>query len=597
MKNFSEVKKVMKSLIDFLKNKWFRLFIIMLFAFFIVSKVDVLFSINEYEEVSYTQFEQMVENKAVQKVSINFNNAKFAFADTKGNLYLTDNPRSEGFKAYLLKNNIEVIEKAGNSPIWTSLISTVLSLLLWVGVILFVFKGTFKSMTPFQNEAPKRIATSSVKFADIAANNESKQDMINLVNFLKSPKKYIEAGATMPKGVIFYGSPGTGKTLMAKAIAGEAGVPFFSMSGSDFVEMYVGVGAKRVRELFKEAKKNAPCVIFIDEIDAVGGRRGYGNSNSEREQTINALLNEIDGFNGSEGILVIAATNRIDTLDEALVRPGRFDKHIAIELPDLNGRLEILKLHSKNKKFADNVNFEQLAKTTIGFAGSDLKTMLNEATIIAVDNGHEYITSEDIDKAFYQMVMKGHVKNDTENRKEDEVRLVAWHEASHAVAAKLLTNNSVPKVTILPSTSGAGGVTFITPNKMGLHSKKDIINDIKVNYAGRIGEYLLLGDEDKITTGASSDIKQATKNIRAMIESYGMTDSFGLLNLKDFEYVDNKLIVEEAQKLSKTIYQETLELLSQNKHLIQAVAEALIEKETIEEEELDRILQLNKQTA
>jgi len=591
MKNFSEVKKVMKSLIDFLKNKWIRLFIIMLFAFFIVSKVDVLFSINKYEEVPYTQFEQMVENKAVQKVSINFNNAKFAFTDTKGNLYLTDNPRSEGFKAYLLKNNIKVVEKAENSHIWTSLISTVLSLLLWVGVISFIFKGTFKSMTPFQNEASKRITTSNVKFADIAANNESKQDMINLVNFLKNPKKYLEAGATMPKGVIFYGPPGTGKTLMAKAIAGEAGVPFFSMSGSDFVEMYVGVGAKRVRELFREAKKNAPCVVFIDEIDAVGGRRGYGNSNSEREQTINALLNEIDGFNGSEGILVIAATNRIDTLDEALIRPGRFDKHIAIELPDLKGRLEILRLHAKNKKFADDVDFEKLAKTTIGFAGSDLKTLLNEATIIAVDNGHEYITKEDIDKAFYQMVMKGHVKNDTENRKEDEIRLVAWHEASHAIAAKLLTNNSVPKVTILPSTSGAGGVTFITPDKMGLYSKKDIINDIKINYAGRIGEYLLLGDEDKITTGASSDIKQATKNIRAMIESYGMTDSFGFLNLKDFEYVDNKLIVEEAQKMSKTIYQETLELLSQNKHLIQAVAEALIEKETIEEEELDQILQ------
>jgi cell division protease FtsH len=593
MKNFREVKD-MKSLIDFLKNKWVKLCIIMLFAFFIVSKVEAFFPVNEYQEIPYTQFEQMVENKEVQKVSINFNEAKFAFTDTKGNIYLTDNPRSEGFKAYMLKNDIKVVEKSGSNPIWASLFSTVLSLLLWIGVISFLFRGTFKSMTPFQNEAPKRIATSNVKFADIAANNESKQDMINLVSFLKTPKKYIEAGATMPKGVIFYGPPGTGKTLMAKAIAGEAGVPFFSMSGSDFVEMYVGVGAKRVRELFKEAKKNAPCVVFIDEIDAVGGKRGYGNSNSEREQTINALLNEMDGFNGSEGILVIAATNRIEMLDDALVRPGRFDKHIAIELPDLKGRLEILQLHSKNKKFADDVNLEQLAKTTIGFAGSDLKTLLNEATIIAVDNGHDFITNEDIDKAFYQMVMKGHVKKDTENRKEDEVKLVAWHEAGHAVAAKLLTNNSVPKVTIIPSTSGAGGATFITPDKMGLHSKKDIVNDIKINYAGRIAEYLLLGDEEMITTGASSDIKQATKNIRAMIESYGMTDSFGLLNLKDFEYVDSKLIVEEAQKMSKTIYQETLDLLTKNKHLVQAVAEALIEKETIEEEELDQILQLNQ---
>lgn len=581
----------MKSLIDFLKNKWVRLCIIILFSFFIVSKVDIFFRINEYQEVPYTRFEQMVENKEVQKVSINFNDPRFVFSDIKGNIYLTDNPRSEGFKAYLLKNNVEVVEKANTSPIWTSLFSTILSLLLWVGVISFLFRGTFKSMTPFQNEAPKRIATSNVKFTDIAANNESKQDMINLVNFLKNPQKYIEAGATMPKGVIFYGPPGTGKTLMAKAIAGEAGVPFFSMSGSDFVEMYVGVGAKRVRELFREARKHAPCVIFIDEIDAVGGKRGYGNTNSEREQTINALLSEMDGFNGSEGILVIAATNRIDMLDEALIRPGRFDKHIAIDLPDLKGRLEILKLHAKNKKFADNVDFEKLAKTTIGFAGSDLKTLLNEAAIISVDNGHDCITNEDIDKAFYQMVMKGHVKKDAEGRKEDEIRLVAWHEAGHAVAAKLLTNKSVPKVTIIPSTSGAGGATFITPDKMGLHSKKDIINDIKISYAGRIAEYLLLGNEEMITTGASADIKQATKNIRSMIESYGMTDTFGLINLKDFEYVDNKLVVEEAKKLSKEIYQETLDLLTENKHLIQAVAEALIEKETIDEEELDQILQ------
>lgn len=584
----------MRNLRNFIKNKWVQLCIIMLFSFFIVSKIDVFFHVNEYQEVPYTQFEEMVNNGEIQQVTINFEESKFFFTDIKGNMYLTDNPRSEGFKAYLLKHNIKVIEKSGANPIWASLLSTVVSLLLWVGVFAFLFKGAFKSMAPFQNEAPKRMVTSNVRFADIAANHESKQDMINLVNFLKNPQKYIEAGATMPKGVIFYGPPGTGKTLMAKAIAGEAGVPFFSMSGSDFVEMYVGVGAKRVRELFREARKHAPCVIFIDEIDAVGGKRGYGNTNSEREQTINALLSEMDGFNGSEGILVIAATNRIDMLDEALIRPGRFDKHIAIDLPDLKGRLEILKLHARNKKFADDVDFEKLAKTTIGFAGSDLKTLLNEAAIISVDNGHDCITNEDIDKAFYQMVMKGHVKKDTEGRKEDEIRLVAWHEAGHAVAAKLLTNRSVPKVSILPSTSGAGGVTFITPDKMGLHSKKDLINDIKINYAGHIGEYLLLGDEELITTGASSDIKQATQSIRAMIESYGMTDTFGLLNLKEFEYVDSKLIMEEAQRISKEIYQETLDLLTQNKHLIQAVAEALIEKETIDEEELDRILQLNK---
>lgn len=575
---------------SFIKNRWVQFAFIFLFAFFIVSKIEVFFKTDPVEEVSYNQFEEMVEKGELQEVTINFLDAKFSFTDKKGNLYTTDNPRSETFKTYLLKNDIKVVEKTSSSPVWTSLLSTVLSLALWIGVFAFLFRGTFKSMTPIQNEATKKVVTSNVKFADIAANYESKRDMANLVRFLKNPQKYIEAGATMPKGVIFYGPPGTGKTLMAKAIAGEAGVPFFSMSGSDFVEMYVGVGAKRVRELFKEAKKNAPCVIFIDEIDAVGGKRGTVNSHSEREQTINALLNEIDGFSGSEGILVIAATNRVEMLDDALIRPGRFDRHIAIELPDYKGRLEILNLYAKNKKISDDVDLEQLAKTTIGFAGSDLKTLLNEATIIAVDNGRECITSEDIDKAFYQMIMQGQVKESRDDRKREEVELVAWHEAGHTVAAKLLTKRSVPKVTIIPSTSGAGGVTFITPDKMGLHSKQDLINDIKINYAGRIAEFLLLGDEEKITTGASSDIKQATKSIRAMIESYGMTESFGLLNLRDFEYVDNKLIVEEAKKMSKSIYQETLDLLTDNKHLIQAVAEALIEKETIEEEELDDIL-------
>lgn len=582
----------MMKLKNFFKNKWVHIAFVFLLAFFILSKVNI-FEKTEIVEIPYTEFEKMVQEKSVQEAIINFNEAEFAFTDQKGNIYKTDNPRSQGFKAYLLKNDVKVTEKSDTSPILSSLISTVLSLVLWVGVFAFLFRGTFKTMSPIQNEASKKVATSDVKFSDVAANHESKQDMINLVNFLKNPKKYIEAGATMPKGVIFYGPPGTGKTLMAKAIAGEAGVPFFSISGSDFVEMYVGVGAKRVRELFKEAKKHAPCVIFIDEIDAVGGKRGYANSHSEREQTINALLNEMDGFNGSEGILVIAATNRLEMLDDALIRPGRFDRHIAIELPDLKGRLEILQLYARNKKFADDVDLEQIAKTTIGFAGSDLKTLLNEATIIAVDNGRDYITRDDIDKALYQMIMQGHAKEDREDRKKEEIELVAWHEAGHAVAAKLLTDKSVPKVTVVPSTSGAGGVTFITPDKMGLHSKEDLVNDIKINYAGRIAEYLLLEDESKITTGAASDIKQATKNIRAMIESYGMTDSFGMLNLNDLD-VDGKLVVEEAKKMSKEIYEETLDLLSKNKHLVEAVAKALMEKETIEEKELDEILKANQ---
>lgn len=579
------------------KKKMMMIISVLLLSMVIFYNIRLITDAPSVSEISYIQFEEMVEKGDVQKISINLDEPKFAFVDKKGNRYETDNPRSDNFKEYLLKNDIKVVEDVKSNGFLWSLLGNIIWIALYFSLFYFLFRGTFKGVTPIQNDSSKRVVKSNVRFSDIAANKESKKDMENLVNFLKNPQKYTDAGATLPKGVIFYGPPGTGKTLMAKAIAGEAGVPFFSISGSDFVEMYVGVGAKRVRELFKEARKHTPCVIFIDEIDAVGGKRGYGNTHSEREQTINALLNEMDGFNGSEGLLVIAATNRLELLDDALIRAGRFDRHIAINLPDLKGRLEILKLYAKNKKIGDDVNLEQLAKTTIGFAGSDLKTLLNEATILAVDNGREYITSQDIDKAFYQTVVQGHVKEDNEDRKQEEIELVAWHEAGHAVAAKLLTNQSVPKVTILPSTSGAGGITFITPEKMGLHSKEDLINRTMVDYAGRIGEYLLLGDESKITTGASEDIKNATKKIRNMIESYGMTDTFGLLNLKDFEYIDNKQVVIEAQKLSKDIYQQASECLTKNRHLVEAVALALIEKETIEENELDEIIKKHKQTA
>lgn len=571
------------------KKKWGKLILIVLFLLSILARINYLVNKKvEFKEVSYIQFEKMIEKKQVQEVRINYDKEKFVFVDKKGNLYVTDNPRSQGFKLYLLENDIKVKEVENNRHI-LSYILQIVPTVFWMLMLGMLFKESFK-IVPFKNEVPQKLATSTVKFSDIAANAEAKKDMINLVHFLKNPEKYVSAGADMPKGVIFYGPPGTGKTLMAKAIAGEAGVPFFSMSGSDFVEMYVGVGAKRVRELFQTARKHAPCVIFIDEIDAIGGQRGGRNSHTERDQTINALLSEMDGFNSAEGVLVIAATNRIEMLDDALIRPGRFDKHIAIGLPDLKGRLEILKLHAKNKKFAEDVDFEQLAKTTIGFAGADLKTLLNEATITAVNAGRDYITNEDIDKALYQMLLQGHEKEEND-RKKEEIELVAWHEAGHAVVTKLITNRSVPKVTIIPSTSGAGGVTFITPEKMGLHSKKDIINDIKISYGGRVAEFLLLGSEDKVTTGASEDIKRATQLIRSMIETYGMTDSFGLLNLKEFENIDTKLIIEEAKKISKTIYQETLELLTANKHIVEAVANRLIEKETINEKELDEIIE------
>lgn len=574
-----------------IKNKLFQsaFFILLLTGvfFFTMSKLDTA---TRPQVISYNQFENMATQGKIQKAKINLKNDSFIFIDAKGNSYITDNPKTQTFKEYLLKSNINVVEEHDNQ-VWVTLLVNLVPLLFWVLIIVYFMKGFTKGISPVKTSKGTKPTTSNVKFADIAGNEESKEDIINLVNFVKQPKKYIEMGAKLPKGVIFYGPPGTGKTLMAKAIAGEANVPFYYMSGSDFVEMYVGVGAKRVRELFTEAKKNAPCVIFIDEIDAIGGQRGNSSSggDSEKNQTINALLSEMDGFNGSEGIIVIAATNRENMLDDALTRPGRFDRKIAIGLPELKDRLNILQLHAKNKKFADDVNLEELAKLTTGFAGAGLQTILNEAAIIAVNNNHEFITKEDVDTAYFNMVMSGSKKKKDANRKVEEIKLVAWHEAGHAVVAKL-KNKSVPKVTIIPSTSGAGGATFITPDKMGLYSKQELIDDVMVSYGGNVAEYLLLGERDMVTTGASSDIKHATNTIKGMIKYYGMTDTYGMLNLDQFENVDKGDIIKEASEMSKQFYKETELLLTEKKEVLQKVAEALIEKETISESELDFII-------
>lgn len=574
-----------------MSNKEKQSFIILLFLS-IFSAILLLngFSNNKTEKATYNEFVTMVEDEKVQSVTLFFNEANFIFVDKAGKSFKSDNPRVDNFKEYLLKNDIEVIE--GKKDRLLNIFKTIFSLLPTIcilGIFIYIINGPLKQMSG-GDDTKNEIAISNVKFSDIASNKECKKEMQNLVEFLKNPKKYTDAGAVLPKGVILYGDPGTGKTLMAKAIAGEAGVPFYSTSGSDFVEMYVGLGAKRIRNLFEKAKKNAPCVIFIDEIDAVGKERGRKDSHSENEQTINALLAEMDGFNGNEGIMVIAATNRIDTLDSALIRPGRFDKHISIPLPDVEGRKELFSLYKKNKNFASCVDFEALAKMTIGFAGADIKTLLNEATILAVDNEHKEVSNEDIDKAMTQMIMKGSVVEDNKNRKQEELRLVAYHEAGHTVVTKLLTKNSVSKVTIHANTSGAGGVTFITPEKEFLNSKEDIMNNICIDYAGRVAEKILYNSEDKITTGASSDIKSASKKIKAMIEDYGMNDKYGMLNLTVFENLDQNEMIAEASELAKILYFKTEKLLVNNADKLTAIAEELIKKETLYESEIDVIL-------
>lgn len=423
-----------------------------------------------------------------------------------------------------------------------------------------------------------------VTFDEVQGIDELKPDLYRLVDCLKNPDKYTKLGARLPKGVIFYGPPGTGKTLTAKALAGEASVPFFSASGSDFIEKYVGVGASRIRELYKKARRNAPCIVFIDEIDAIGGGRGE-SSNGEKDQTINALLTELDGFKSMEGVLTICATNRLDILDPALMRAGRFDLKLAIELPDKKGRLQILTLHSSNKKLSKGIDLEELAKKTHGLSGAELENLLNESALIAATENKSSIDNEDIENAFFKILMEGNKKKRDEN--DNSGKLVAYHEAGHTLATKLLTKNGVPTVTIIQSTSGAGGVTFITQDEVGLQSKLDLKNRIKVDFAGRVAEEILLGNDDNITTGASQDIKEATAIIKAYISNYGMGTK-GMIDIK--QLTSNYDIVDEASELADTLYKETLDLLTKNRDKLDRLALTLLDKETLYETEIDELI-------
>lgn len=424
-----------------------------------------------------------------------------------------------------------------------------------------------------------------VTFDDVQGIEELKSDLKRLVDCLKNPDKYYAIGARPPKGVILYGPPGTGKTLMAKAIAGEAGVPFFFMNGSDFVELYVGIGAKRVRELYAKARKNAPCIVFIDEIDAVAAHRGQ-NDSSERDQTINALLNELDGFNGHEAVMTICATNRLESLDDAFKRAGRFDLKLAVALPDMTSREKILQQHTKKKKLADDVNLHDIAKRCIGFSGAELEALMNEAAMIAVANDRQAISLSDVDDAFFKLVMQGNKK--PRDHIDEMNRLVAWHEAGHTLATKLLTEDSVPSVTIVGSYSGAGGVTFRVPKEQTLQSRKYLRNMVAVMYAGRAAESLYLDDPDQITIGASQDIREATRLIKDYLSVYGMGD-LGMLDLIQLrkDYGD---IVHEASTLAKDIYSEVLQLLSEHKVVLERLASALCEKETLNESEIDTLI-------
>ena len=580
-----------------------------LMAFILCTFIFTVFFLNnkgEYgiKEVTYNEFISMAKENTIEEVTIDFSDSDFTFTDVDGKYYTTSNPDYDEFKLDMLEMGIKVTEK--DSVNMYSLFGTLLNL-LFIGIMVYYISMLFrqqngnvnnKLIKPEKDEKHEETVNDNGKkvvnkrrtsFKDVAGLKQVKNDMMLLVDFLKSPNKYKEAGAKLPKGVILYGPPGTGKTLLAKALAGEAGVPFFNLSGSDFIEMYVGMGAKRVRELFAEARKNAPCIIFIDELDAIGNSRSnLSNGNTEHRQTINALLAEMDGFNGSEGILVIGATNRLEDLDSALIRPGRFDKHISVPLPETpEERLEVINIYAKNKKFAEDVDFDMLAKETIGFSPAEIEAILNEATLISVQTDKRFVDRKCIDDAIFKMIMKGHAKDDSK-RNVDEIKLVAWHEAGHAVIGKLC-DMDISKVTIIPSTSGAGGVNIITPKKMGLYSIEEMMNQVRMSYGGRCAEYLLFGDYNKVTTGASIDIQNATKIIKQMITTYGMTKEFGMLNLQELNIDADDLILKKAIELSNKLESETLEMLKEHKDMHKEIVDILLEKETISGKELDAI--------
>lgn len=532
-------------------------------------------------ELTYNEFLQMVKEDKVKEITLNYGKGNFTFTDKKDKKYIAPNPRYEDFKKDMLKKNIEVKEVSSLD------FSGVIVLVVYGAFIYMMYKMMKSQGLQEDVEIKKSPKTeNTITFDKVAGLTEVKKDMITFVDFLKNKKNYTKMGAKLPRGVILYGPPGTGKTLLAKAIAEEADVPFFCMSGSDFIELFVGMGAKRVRELFKKAKASAPCIIFIDEIDAIGGKRSHISGSSEDRKTINALLTELDGFKDSENILVIGATNRIEDLDPALLRPGRFTEKFCVPLPETTEeRMESIKLYSKDKKFSEDVDFENFSKETIGCSPADIEAILNEAAIIAVQKDKGFIDKKILEEAMFKKLISGHAKR---NHVEDkELKLIAYHEAGHALVGKLL-DLDVTKVTIIGSTTGAGGVTLTVPKKMGLYTKKELLNEIKQLYAGRCAEYLLVQDWDEITTGASNDIQKASNLISALISDYGMTDSFDMLSLEEFK--DNKEILIEAKKIAKSLKEETLHLLEDNYKTLKTIADSLLLKETLYEKDLDNII-------
>ncbi|WP_246615503.1 ATP-dependent metallopeptidase FtsH/Yme1/Tma family protein [Clostridium thailandense] len=537
-------------------------------------------------------FKSMVESSNVKSVNYNETDSVLEAEDKTGKIFTFQNPKNPQFRQYLMEHKVTIKE---SSSLYSKILNTILFSMLIFFVIMLIARYRKREALPagFRGETSEDFNESKdidVRFSDVAGNAEAKDNMQDIIEFLKDPDKFKKFGVKIPKGIILYGPPGTGKTLLAKALAGEAGAAFIATSGSNFVEKYVGVGASRIRKLFGEARKKAPAIIFIDEIDAVGGKRGAeGSGNSEDAKTLNQLLVEMDGFKDDENIIVVAATNRLDMLDDALIRAGRFDRHVMVGLPDLNSRYEILKVHAKNKPLSEEVDLFQVAKQTVYMSGADLSGVMNEAAIYAIKEDNLKITLKHIDKAINKIVA-GDEKKDRSNISDLEKKITAYHEAGHTVIAKLLNKESVPKVSIIPTTKGAAGYTLINPNEKMFQTKTEILNKISGLLGGRAAEEIIFGKQN-ITGGASNDLQRATKMALTLITKYGMSEKLGLVSFDDREIsLQNELILNETKQILDKIYKKTLDYILLNKDKLEAVAQSLLNSEIINENELDILL-------
>ena len=567
-------------------------------------------------ELSYPEFMVYLENKTVESAQIRPNRE----VPTGEVIFETTSGDREEFNVLDVKEVEMALRKAGVPYTTTSVrqdsyfMTMILPIALSAGVLIFLFMfinsrsggGANAKMMNFGRSRARMVSTSKVNFTKVAGLEEEKEELEEIVDFLKNPQKYTGVGARIPKGVILVGPPGTGKTLLAKAVAGEAGVPFFSISGSDFVEMFVGVGASRVRDLFEEAKKNAPCIVFIDEIDAVARQRGtgMGGGHDEREQTLNQLLVEMDGFGVNEGIIVMAATNRVDILDPAILRPGRFDRKVAVGRPDVKGREEILGVHTKEKPLGEDVDLHRIAQTTAGFTGADLENLMNEAAINTAKEGRKFLTQTDIEKAFIKVGIGAEKRSKVISEKDKKI--TAYHEAGHAILFHVLPDvGPVHTVSIIPTGVGAAGYTMPLPEQDELHMTKGrMLQNIMVSLGGRIAEEIIFDD---ITTGASQDIKQATSMARAMVTEYGMSEKLGMINYSGDNnevFIGRDLahtrtyseevaseIDSEVKRIIDECYAKAKQIILDHEDVLHSCCALLMEKEKIGQAEFEALFQ------